>query len=177
MSGQEAAATPKTRALWWAASAVTVVSALFLVTGLLVPGFMLDESESSPVSEDPSEAAPTSEPPWAVLHPAPRRLTPDGAVRRIVTLFVGGLNAGRATDAVEMLCPDKRRLIRGSVVWTATNEAQLRATTPLARAARPGYVTIRFAGEIQGRQRRGVIGLDADPAGRPRCVSTFYSVG
>jgi hypothetical protein len=179
MSGQQGATAPKNRALWWTASAVTMLSALFLLTGLLVPGFMLDESESSPMSDDSGtpSAAPTSELPWADLNPAPQRLTPDAAVRRMVTLFVGGLNDGRAADAVAMLCPDKRRLIRGSVVWTATHDAQLRATTPLQQAARPGYITIRFAGAIQRHQRRGVIGLDADQTGRPRCVSTFYSVG
>lgn len=180
MSGLAGATTARTRALWWTAAAVTIASALFLVTGLVVPGFMLDQSESSTIDDDSGAAAGSSretELPWAQRHPPPQRMTPDAAVRWMVTTYVGRLNSGRAADAVDMLCPDKRRLIRGSVVWTATHRARLRVTTPLAHAARPRYVTVRFAGDIQGRHRRGVIGLDADPRGRPHCVSTFYSVG
>lgn len=176
MRGRQGAPTHRRRALWWIASAVTIGSALFLVTGLLVPGFMLDEGESSPA---PDEAGPgrSSEEPWAERQPSLRDLTPDEAVRRLVTTFVDRLNTGRAADAVEMVCPDKRRLIRGSVQWTATHQAQLSVTTPLTDVARPGYATVRFGGAIQGRQRRGTIGLDADAHGRPSCVSAFFSVG
>jgi hypothetical protein len=167
--------------LWFATGIVAVVSALLLVTGLLVPGFLLDENESSAqppeASDSETQRDPADERPWAVLHPGPRRLTPDAAVARVATHFVGELNTGRAAGAVEMLCPDTRRLIRDPVVWTATNMARLRITTPLKHVARPGYVTIHFVGVIQGRQRRGTIGIDADVKGQPRCVSAFYSVG
>jgi hypothetical protein len=174
MSGQEGAPTHRTQALWWTAGAVTVVSALFLVTGLAVPGFLRDENESS---ASPGEStAGASELPWAQQHPSLSELTPDEAVHELVATFVDRLNAGEAAGAVEMLCPGRRRLIRGSVVWTATHQAELRVPT-LSEAARPGYVTVRFDGVIQGRERRGTIGLDADPQGRPSCVSTFFSVG
>jgi hypothetical protein len=168
--------------LWFATGIVSVVSALLLVTGLLVPGFLIDENESSAQPPEASDSEtqggdPADERPWAVLHPGPQPLTPDAAVARVATRFVGQLNAGRAAGAVEMLCPDTRRLIRGPVVWTATHMARLRITTPLKHVARPGYVTIHFVGVIQGRQRRGTIGIDADAKGQPRCVSAFYSVG
>jgi hypothetical protein len=167
--------------LWFATGIVAVVSALLLVTGLLVPGFLIDENESSAQPPEASDSEPQSDPaderPWTVLHPGPQPLTPDGAVARVATRFVGQLNAGRAAGAVEMLCPDTRRLIRGPVVWTATHMARLRISTPLKHVARPSYVTIHFVGVIQGRQRRGTIGIEADAKGQPRCVSAFYSVG
>jgi hypothetical protein len=166
--------------VWLATGIVAIVVTLLLITGLLVPGFLLDEGESSALPEASGPAAqsqPSEELPWAALHPSPRRLTPDAAVARLATIFVGQLNAGRATEAVEMLCPDKRRLIRTPVVWTATNRPMLRITTPLKDVARPGYVTIHFVGVIQGQQRRGTLGIDTDPKGIARCVSAFYSVG
>lgn len=171
---------PRTRALWWTAAALTTVSALFLVTGLVAPGFLRGDTESSAVRDESgaaTSASPQAELPWARRNPPPRRLTPDGAVRRMVTIYIDRLNSGRSADAVDMLCADKRRPIRGAVVWTATHRARLRVTTSLAHAARPGYATVRFAGAIDGQRRRGAIGIDAGPKGQPRCVSTFYSVG
>lgn len=166
--------------VWFASGIVALVAVLLLVTGLLVPGFLLDESESSALLDRPTSEPADGQPdelPWAQQHPSPRKLTPDAAVGRLVARFVTQLNAGRAADAVEMLCPDKRRPIHGAVVWTARHEARLRVTTPTKNASRPGYTTIHFAGVIQGHQRRGTIGIDADAKGRPRCVSAFYSVG
>jgi hypothetical protein len=166
--------------VWLATGIASVFVALLLVTGLLVPGFLLDESESSALPEalstDDSDR-PAKEPPWAAVHLSHLNLTPDVAVARLATRFVSHLNAGQAAGAVEMLCPDKRRLIRNAVVWTANHVGTLRITTPLADAARPGYVTIHFVGVIEGRQRRGTAGIDADAQGHPRCVSAFYSVG
>lgn len=99
------------------------------------------------------------------------------AVARLATGFVDRLNGRRAADAVEMICPDKRRLIRGAVVWTAIHRPHLRITTRFENAVRPGYVTIAFDGTVGGHKRRGTFGLDADRTGRPVCVSAFYSVG
>ncbi|HYJ66587.1 MAG TPA: hypothetical protein VEX15_02875 [Nocardioidaceae bacterium] len=165
------------RLLSLTAGAIVVVS-LLLVTGLAMPGFMDDSGRGSPLPETPTgSVSPGSEQPWAQLHPSPRKLTPDAALARLATGFVGRLNGHRAADAVEMLCPDKRRLIRGAVVWTATHRPHLRITTPFKNAARPGYVTVKFVGAIGGHQRRGTIGVNADRAGRPNCVSAFYSVG
>jgi hypothetical protein len=158
-------------------ASVIVVASLLLVTGLAVPGFMNEPNQSSALPDTSANSAPDEELPWALLHPSPRKLPPDAAVARLATGFVDRLNGGRAADAVEMLCPDKRRLIRGAVVWTATHRPHLRITTPFENAARPVYVTVRFGGTIGEHQRRGIIGLDADRTGRPSCVSAFYSVG
>jgi hypothetical protein len=168
---------PGRRTLLSLAAGVIVVASLLLVTGLAVPGFMNDPSESSALPDAPAAASPGTERPWAQLHPSPRKLTPDAALARLAGGFVDRLNGGRAADAVEMLCPDKRRLIRGAVVWTATHRPHLRITTPFKNAARPGYVTVKFVGVIGGHQRRGTIGIDADRAGRSTCVSAFFSVG
>jgi hypothetical protein len=160
------------------AAGVIVVASVLLVTGLVVPGFMHDPNESSALPDAPAgSASPGTQLPWALLHPSPRKLTPDAALARLATGFVDRLNGRRPADAVEMLCPDKRRLIRGAVVWTAMHRPRLHITTPFKNAARPGYVTVKFDGAIGGHQRRGTIGIDADRVGRPHCVSAFYSVG
>ncbi len=181
MSDQADTRLDRARLLWWfTVATMFVVIVTLLVAGLIVPGFLLDRSESSalpdaPDSETPTEA--TREPPWAQGHLDRQNLTPDAAVGVLARQFVTRLNSGHVPGAVEMVCPLERRPIRDAVVWTARHRADLQIVTPLEHAARPGYATIRFAGAIEGRPRRGSFGIDADSNGFPRCVSAFYSVG
>lgn len=180
METEEGGLSRRVQTLGWLAAGIgTALAAIFLVTGLIVPGFLTSQNRSSALSDAPSGATkPDRSPdlPWAREHPGLRKLAPDAAVARLARTFVGRINAGRAAAAVEMVCPDKRRVIRDSVTWTAAHTARLRLTTPLDRVARPRYVALRFAGVVHGRERRGTIGLDAGPTGRPSCVSAFYSV-
>ena len=157
-----------------------VVIVALLVAGLIVPGFLLDRSESSALPTAPDPETPTQatrELPWGRAHLDRQNLTPDAAVGALARQFVTRLNTGHVAGAVQMVCPLQRPPIRGAVVWTARHRADLRIITPLEHAARPGYATIRFAGAIDGRPRRGSFGVDADSTGFPRCVSAFYSVG
>jgi hypothetical protein len=167
---------------WWISLGATcVVTVTLLVTGLVVPGFLLDRGESSALPDpQPDTATPLDrarELPWALVHLDQSTLTPDAATAVVARQFMTRLNTGHVVGAVEMLCPTKRRPILSAVVWTARRPADLRIVTPLVHAARPGYITIRFAGTIDRRPRRGAFGIDANPGGQPRCVSAFYSVG
>src|SRR5262245_58625675 len=163
---------------WWISLGATcVLSVALLVTGLIAPGFLLDRGESSALTDPPGAAAPvdqSAELPWALVHLDQRRLTPDVATAVVARQFMIRLNTSNVVGAVEMLCPTKRRPIQSAVVWTARQPADLRIVTPLRRAARPGYITIRFAGTIDSRPHEGAFGIDANPGGQPRCVSAFY---
>lgn len=155
-----------------------MIAVTLLVTGLVVPGFLIERSKSSALPESPN-AAPLSkshEPPWALRHLNPR-LGPDAAVDVMSRQFVSRLNTGQVAGAVGMLCPLKRDVIGDAVIWTARHRADLQIVTPMDYAAEPGFAVIRFAGAIEGRPRRGTFGIDAGPKGEPLCVSTFYSVG
>ena len=154
-----------------------MIAVTLLVTGLIVPGFMIERSKSSALPE-PSNTAPPSEAhkPWALRHLNPR-LAPDASVDLLSRQFVSRLNIGHVAGAVDMLCPLRPNVIRDAVVWTARHRADLQIVTPMDHAAGPGYVIIRFVGAIEGKPRRGAFGIDAGPRGEPRCVSTFYSVG
>ena len=165
---------------WWISLGVTcVLSVALLVTGLIAPGFLLDRGESSALADPPDAAAPVDQPaelPWALVHLDQRSLTPDAATAVVARQFMTRLNTGHVVGAVEMLCPTKRQPIQAAVVWTARQPSDLRIVTSLRHAARPGYITIRFAGTIDRRPHKGAFGIDANPGGQPRCVSTFYSV-
>ena len=155
-----------------------MIAVTLLVTGLVVPGFLIERSKSSalPDSSNPAPPAESHEAPWAHRHLNPR-LAPDAAIDLMSRQFMSRLNTGQVGAAVDMLCPLKRDVIRDAVVWTARHRADLQIVTPMDHAARPFYAIIRFVGAIEGRPRRGTFGIDAGRKGEPLCVSTFYSVG
>lgn len=169
----------RARHLWWiSGGAICVIAVTLLVTGLVVPGFLIERSKSSALPDSSGAAAPADshERPWAIRHLNPR-LAPDAAVDLLSRQFVSRLNTGHVAAAIDMLCPMKRDVIRDAVIWTARHRADLQIVTPMDHAAAPGYIIVRFVGAIEGKPRRGTFGIDAGPKGEPLCVSTFYSVG
>ena len=155
-----------------------MIAVTLLVTGLVVPGFLIERSKSSalPGSSGPVPPARTHERPWALRQLNPR-LAPDAAVDLLSRTFMSRLNTGQVAGAIDMVCPLKRDVIGNAVVWTARHRADLQIVTPMGHVAGAGYVIVRFVGAIEGRPRRGIFGIDAGPRGEPLCVSTFYSVG
>ncbi len=136
-------------------STAAVALVAFLVTGLVAPGFLLDDEES-PSDDDTVAAGAPSEPSGPSSAMAPTQAMPgsDTDPMSLLTNFLEAVNTGDSTTAMEMVCEEVRSKVQKEVDTVIAGSGQFSS-----------------AGELQERPAQGgkayLLGLEGTSNGRP----------